>query len=299
MISGSPGLPVRQWRKQWVSVATAPPKDANEEDDVWAEDPSHGMPKESHLLAPHIQELLRAARSINFGKRPAPDDDDDGDMDNAYGGGLGDSSKKEEDGANEEDQSGFVVQTWKQLPRTAESPSFSHLAKRHKNTVTLASKASLVSPGGMAGVGGGGPTITRATVRRIDAAGNPYEQTITLTEGQKVDGEIIRTTVVPAPVASRLLQDGGGGAELATAAQPTPNKRRPPPPKRKPKGPGRGRKKKVPLPLPLPATRSQQQAAEAGGGGDGSGGAGEGQGDGNPDVSSGLPHHYLSFWTRD
>ncbi|KAK4164182.1 hypothetical protein QBC43DRAFT_51314 [Cladorrhinum sp. PSN259] len=233
------GLPVRQWRKQWVSVAMTPPNDTNEEGDIWAEDPSHGMPKESHLLAPHIQELLRAARSINFGKRPAPDDDEE-DLDN-YG-----VDKKEE----EEENEGFMIQTWKQLPRTAETPSQSHLAKRHKNTVTLSSKPGLPHVTG--------PTITRATVRRIDAAGNPYEQTITLAEGQKVDGEIISTTVVPAPVPK--VQD----AELATQ-QPTPNKRRPPPPKRKPKGPGRGRKKKLPLPLPLPATRSQQQAAEGDG----------------------------------
>ncbi|KAK4232355.1 hypothetical protein QBC38DRAFT_450440 [Podospora fimiseda] len=235
------GLPVRQWRRQWVSVAMTPPKEKNDDDDLWADDPSHGMPKESHLLAPYMQELLKAARSINYGKRPAPDDDED-DFDSYV-------DKKEEEEEQQEEE-GFMIQTWKQLPRTTESQTISHLAKRHKNTVTLSSKPGLPHISG--------PTITRATVRRIDAAGNPYEQTITLHQGQKVDGEIISTTIVPAPVPK--AQD----LELATQ-QPTPNRRKPPPPKRKPKGPGRGRKKKVTLAVPVPATRSQQQATGADG----------------------------------
>ena len=82
-----------------------------------------------------------------------------------------------------------------------------------------------------------GPTTTKATVRRIDAAGNPYTQEVTLNEGQPVDGEIISTTVVAAPVPNAAVE-----------ASVTPVRRRPPPPKRKPKGPGRGRKKKLPLP---------------------------------------------------
>lgn len=95
--------------------------------------------------------------------------------------------------------------------------------------MTIASK-TVVAPAG-------GNTVTRATVRRVDAAGNPYTQEVTLTEGQPVEGEIISTRVVAAP-------------ELAPVAPqpPAPSRRRPPPPKRKPKGPGRGRKKKLPLP---------------------------------------------------
>ena len=135
---------------------------------------------------------------------------------------------------------GIAVDVWRPVPRPDEGPGLSYLAKRHKNTITLASKAAESHTTG--------PTVTRAKVRRVDAAGNPYEQTVTLQEGQAVEGEIISTTVVPAPSAP------GEGP----SAQPTPAKRRPPPPKRKAKGPGRGRKKGK---LPLPA--SERPATEA------------------------------------
>lgn len=198
------------------------------------------MPKETKLLPSHSQELLRAARSGRLYKRPAPTDDDDenNDMDNMKG------DKKESDAAAE----GFTVKMWKQTPRNTEGPAESHLAKRRKNTVTLPPKSTLVQIAQ-------GPTVTRAKVRRVDAAGNPYEQTIILAEGQQVDGEIISTTVVPAPVAAAQ-------EVAAQAAPPAPVRRRPPPPKRKAKGPGRGRKKGK---LPIPATtRPEPTTAEAG-----------------------------------
>ncbi|KAK3383570.1 hypothetical protein B0T24DRAFT_54200 [Lasiosphaeria ovina] len=233
------GLPVRQWRQEWVNVAPPAPQETSQQNDRWAIELPYGMPKEYPLLPPHSQELLRAARSGRLYKRPAPLDDEDGDVDAEISKG----DKKESDAAVD----GFMVKMWKQMPRNVESPTVSHLAKRHKNTVTLASKAIATQISG--------PTVTRATVRRIDAAGNPYEQTVTLTAGQQVDGEIIHTTVVPAPVAAK--------PELA-AQQPAPQRRRPPPPKRKAKGPGRGRKKgapKLPLPVPVPAQVIPQAGA--------------------------------------
>ncbi|KAK3354580.1 hypothetical protein B0H65DRAFT_543894 [Neurospora tetraspora] len=233
------GLPVRQWRQEWVNVTPPQPAEATQKNDIWDVELPFGMPKETKLLPTHSQELLRAARSGRLYKRPAPTDDDDenADIDNIKG------DKKESDAAAE----GFTVRTWKQTPRNIEGPAESHLAKRHKNTITLPPKSTLVQIAQ-------GPTVTRATVRRIDAAGNPYEQTITLAEGQHVDGEIISTTVVPAPAAA---------AEVAAqAAPPPPVRRRPPPPKRKAKGPGRGRKKgKLPLPT---TTRPEPTTAEAG-----------------------------------
>jgi hypothetical protein len=166
-------------------------------------------------------------------KRPAPTEEDEAD-----GEGIEKPEKKEEPAT-----AGFSVKVWKQIPRNIEGPAVSHLAKRHKHTVTLPSKAVTAAIGGA--------TVTRATVRRIDAAGNPYDQTITLAEGQQVQGEIISTTLVPAPLA------GNGGV---TPQQHTPVKRRPPPPKRKAKGPGRGRKKgKLPLP---PSTRPAQEGTD-------------------------------------
>ncbi|KAK4242012.1 hypothetical protein C8A03DRAFT_29753 [Achaetomium macrosporum] len=231
------GLPVRQWRQEWVNVAPTLQQEMAQQGDRWAVELPFGMPREAHLLPPHSQELLRAARSGRLYKRPAPAEEEDADIEvDAVKG-----EKKEWEPPNE----GYMVKTWKQVPRNEESPTISYLAKRHKNTVTLSSKAAPALAAG--------PTVIRATVRRIDAAGNPYEQTVTLSEGQRVDGEIISTTVVPTPAAAPELP----------VQQPTPPRRRPPPPKRKPKGFGRGRKRGVGrLPLPLPATRSQANTTD-------------------------------------
>lgn len=184
------------------------------------------MPKDSQLLPTHTQELLRAARSGRLYKRPAPVEEEEADQDAA----PEKPEKKEEDPSTK----GYMVKVWKQVPRNAEGSTISHLAKRRKGTVTLSSSM----PAGQAA----GPMVTKATVRRIDAAGNPYTQEVTLSDGQRVDGEIISTTVVAVP-------NAGVNADGSAAA--TPVRRRPPPPKRKPKGPGRGRKKKLPLPLPV------------------------------------------------
>jgi hypothetical protein len=182
------------------------------------------MPKDSHLLPAHSQELLAAARSGRLYKRPAPDEEQEGDADAA----PEKPEKKEEDTSAR----GFSVKVWKQLPRNLDTSGASHLAKRQKNTVTIASRTVEEKVQG--------PTVTRATVRRIDAAGNPYTEEVTLGEGQQVQGEIVSTRIEPAPTA---------GAE-PLGGTPGPNRRRPPPPKRKTKaGPGRG-KKKIKNPLP-------------------------------------------------
>lgn len=183
------------------------------------------MPKDANLLPSHTQDLLRAARSGRLYKRPPPTEEEEGDADAAM---PEKPEKKEEDSSTK----GFQVKVWKQIPRNAEGPTVSHLAKRRKGTVTLASHF----PDGTAAV----HSITKATVRRVDADGNAHLQEITLQEGQAVDGEIISTTVVP-------VNNSAPNVETSVAA--TPVRRRPPPPKRKAKGPGRGRRKKLPLPL--------------------------------------------------
>ncbi|KAI1766010.1 hypothetical protein GGR53DRAFT_487823 [Hypoxylon sp. FL1150] len=218
------GLPVRQWRHEWVNIAPPPITDTTQKNDIWAIELPHGMPKDSHLLPTHTQELLRAARSGRLYKRPLPAEEEEVDADATV---AEKPEKKEEDPAAK----GFQVKVWKQVARNAEGPTVSHLAKRRKGLITLSSSL----PAGPSS----GPTVMKATVRRVDAAGNPYTQEITLNEGQPVDGEIISTTVVPAPAIAPNV-DASGAA--------TPVRRRPPPPKRKPKGPGRGRKKKLPLP---------------------------------------------------
>ena len=217
---------MRQWRQDWVNVAPPPPQEQHQQNDVWAIELIHGMPKDSHLLPPHSQELLRAARSGRLYKRPAPAEEEDADAETTAAPEK--PEKKEEDTQAQ----GFSVKLWKQIPRNVEASTTSHLAKRRKGTVTIASKTvddKVV-----------GPTVTRATVRRVDAAGNPYTEEVTLGDGEQVVGEIISTRVE--------VTAATNGDVLASA--PPPQRRRPPPPKRKAKaGPGRG-KKKVKIPLP-------------------------------------------------
>ncbi|KAL4730811.1 hypothetical protein ACLX1H_002852 [Fusarium chlamydosporum] len=185
------------------------------------------------------QELLAAARSGRLYKRPAPAEEEEGDADAA----PEKPEKKDEDISAR----GFSVKVWKQLPRNLDTSGTSHLAKRQKNTVTIASRTVEEKVQG--------PTVTRATVRRIDAAGNPYTEEVTLAEGQQIQGEIVSTRIEPAPAT--------GAEPLATT--PVPNRRRPPPPKRKTKaGPGRG-KKKIKNPLPEPGAPAVAPAGTADG----------------------------------
>ncbi|KAJ9155751.1 Apopolysialoglyco-like protein [Pleurostoma richardsiae] len=233
------GLPVRHWRQEWVHIAPPPPPDTSRHNDRWALELPHGMPKDWQLLAPHSQDLLRAARSGRLYKRSAPAEEDDADAD----AGLNDKTEKKE-GAEEAD--GFAIKTWKLVPRNEEGQSVSRLAKRRKGTITIHSKAVTTQPGG--------PTVTRATVRRVDAAGNPYTQEVIVTDGQQVEGEVISTTVVQAvaPVNNALTP---------TASAPV--RRRPPPPKKKSKA-GRGRWKGRGR-LPLPPTTHASVSQSAGG----------------------------------
>ncbi|KAL2210091.1 hypothetical protein CC79DRAFT_1330481 [Sarocladium strictum] len=218
------GLPVRQWRQEWVSVAPPVQQDIQPKSDIWAVECLYGMPKDIDLLPSHSQALLRAARSGMLYKRPSAPEDDEADAEAA----LPEKTEKKEEDAEDK---GYTIKLWKQIPRNVEASDISRLAKRRKGTVTIASKTIETKVQG--------PTVTRATVRRTDAAGNPYTEEVTLTEGAHVDGEIISTRVEPAaPTAPELMPPA-----------PPQNRRRPPPPKRKPKaGPGRGKKKAKILP---------------------------------------------------
>ncbi|KHO01308.1 LYR family protein [Metarhizium album ARSEF 1941] len=234
------GLPVRQWRQEWVNVAPPLPQEPLQQNDVWAIELLHGMPKDSALLAPHSQELLRAARSGQLYKRPAPAEEEEAEAEVAQ------AAEKNEKKEEETTVKGFSIKLWKQIPRNSEGSGLSYLAKRRKGTVTIASKTVEDRATG--------PTITRATVRRIDAAGNPYTEEVTLAEGQQVVGEIISTRVETASAPA---------AEAFVTPVP-PLRRRPPPPKRKSKaGPGRGKKK---IKNPLPGEGQPLGVASAGGG---------------------------------
>lgn len=181
------------------------------------------MPKDSHLLPQHSQDLLRAARSGRLYVRRRPVEEEEVDVEAA----LGDKPEKKEEDPKEK---GFLVKTWKLVPKHQEGPEIEFLAKRRKGLTGTVVKAAVAT----------GPTITNARVRRTDAAGNTYVEDVVVAQGQALEGELISQTVIADPSTGKPAVDG-------IPTQPTPPRRRPPPPKRKAKGPGRGRKRKLPL----------------------------------------------------
>jgi hypothetical protein len=183
------------------------------------------MPKDSHLLPQHSQDLLRAARSGRIYKRPAPVEEEEADPDPI----LGEKPEKKDDDLKDR---GFTAKAWKALPRHMEGAEIEYLAKRRRGLITVASKAASVAP-----------TLTKTTVKRIDAAGNEYVQNVVASHGQQVEGQIISQTVIPDLNAEPVDQ---------FVVQPTPPKRKGPVPRKKPKGPGRGRKKKATAPTSVP-----------------------------------------------
>ncbi|KAL1892777.1 hypothetical protein Sste5346_006860 [Sporothrix stenoceras] len=298
------GLPVRQWRHEWINVEPPVTTHTNESkaNNRWAHELPHGMPKDWQLLPPHTQDLLRAARSGILYKRRAPVEEEEPEADGAAAapgaaGATGAGARSGSAGANgaaganghaaagaasgnnatagdkkkagaaanaqanKDKEGGYTVKVWKQMARDVDSPMPTHLAKRRKNTIVLPPKQLTDSNGMPAGSSLAMPMVTVAKVRRLDAAGNAYEQSVTLADGQQqvVDGEILSTTLLPAttrdlpPTLQQQQQQG--------QLQGTPNRKRAPPPRRKAKV-GRGRKKGV-LPPGLHRGRAAAAAAAA------------------------------------
>ncbi len=196
------------------------------QNDIWAIELPHGMPKDSHLLPQHSQDLLRAARSGKIYKRPAPVEEEEADAEPV----LGDKPEKKEDDPKDR---GFTAKAWKQIPRHMEGPDIEYLAKRRKGLVTVSSKVPAAPAA---------PTLTKATVKRVDAAGNEYVQDVVVPQGQQLEGEVISQTIIP---------DSNAIIE-STTVQPTPPRRKGPVSKKKSKGSGRGRKKKSAAPTSVP-----------------------------------------------
>ncbi|OBT67784.1 hypothetical protein VE03_03458 [Pseudogymnoascus sp. 23342-1-I1] len=214
------GLPVRNWRRDAVTVAPPPAHDPfATAKDKWDVELPWGMPKDAHLMPQHSQDLLRAARSGRIYQKRMLVEEEDAEADALLAAEK--AEKKEE--AKEE---GFVVRTWKLVPKHLEGPEIEYLAKRRKGL-----RGAVVK---------GGATMTKMTLRRTDGAGNTYVEDVVVPEGHVVEGEVIATTVILDPATT--------GAPAAGIPAPQPVKRRPPPPKRRAKGPGRGRRKKLPLP---------------------------------------------------
>lgn len=200
---------------------TVAPQAINEtstsQNDIWAVELPHGMPKDYLDLPQHSQDLLRAARSGKIYKRPAPLEEEEVEPEL-----VGEKNEKKDEDPKEK---GFIAKAWKHVSR--EAPPIDYLAKRRKGLITVGAKTAPAAPAA---------TVTKATVRRVDAAGNTYVQDMVVANGEKVEGEVISQTIVPDPSPAEV--------------QPSQIKRKPI--KRKTKGPGRGRKKKILPPNSVP-----------------------------------------------
>ena len=226
------GLPVRHWRKKPISVNAAPEKENIDNADLhnlaWKELP---MPRDSHLLSPMSQDLLRAARMPQAKKPTIPLLEDD-------------KEPGEDEDAGGEIDTGFVAKRWAVLPKELEGPEPEFLAKRRKGLPSVHSG----SLGSTSNVG----QMRKTKIRKIDTEGNNSVWEVLVPEGQTVEGEVVEEETSPtqAPVPGTVVEGVGvvnaeGVVIAGDQGVPAINKRRPPPPKRKAKGPGRGRKKKV------------------------------------------------------
>lgn len=186
------------------------------------------MPRDSQLLAPWCQALLREARKPKLAKRP-----------NEV---LEEEKGEEEEDGEREVASGWMAKKWIQVPRHLEQPEPEYLAKRRKGLPSMHSALALQS-----GTVAQQPT-RKAKVQKADAAGNTTVYEVLVPEGQAVEGEIV-ADVEPVKPAPNTVIEGVGvvNAEGLVVAnnllQPTLQRRKPPPPKRKKGGPGRGKKK--------------------------------------------------------
>ena len=200
--------------------------------DAWPELP---MPRDSHLLPEHSQQLLRAARAGRISKPPPVVDEEKENLD--------------DEDENKETQRGFTVRKYAKVPRHLEGPEPEYLAKRRKG---LPSQYSAYS-GAVGPLTSTGP-MRKTKVRKVDNEGKVHVWEVLVPEGATVDGEVQKEETIaeaaPAAAAPGTVVAGVGvvnanGVVVANdLVQQTPPRRRPPPPKRKSKkGPGRGKKK--------------------------------------------------------
>ncbi|CAD6448087.1 e092cfa1-a2c0-424c-9eb0-e4bf7d7da31f [Sclerotinia trifoliorum] len=223
------GIPVRQWRREYVTVAPPPPQESNAtQNDIWASELPWGMPKDSHLLPQHSQDLLRAARSGRIYKRPTPMDEEEQELEPT----LGDKPDKKED---EIKDSGFTARAWKQIPGHQTASDMDFLAKRRKGLGSAVPQPASI------------PTVIQTTVRRTDAAGNEYLEKVIVPHGQVVVGDVVSQTTIPDP----------------NVVEGTPFRRKGPVGKKGKRGPGRGRKKIVPTSTPNVTSEPSAQNGDA------------------------------------
>ncbi|KAJ4326356.1 hypothetical protein N0V94_000031 [Neodidymelliopsis sp. IMI 364377] len=188
------------------------------------------MPRDSHMLPEHAQQLLRAARAGRTIKPPAPPEDDDNEM-------------KDEETEHKEVPVGFTIKKYVKVARHNELPEPEYLAKRRKGLPSQYINGQVQAP------------LRETKVKKLDAEGNIAVYKVLAPEGQVVEGEVAPTDaaieVEPIVAAPGTVVEGVGvvNAEGIVIAndimQQTPPRRRPPPPKKKKTraGPGRGRRR--------------------------------------------------------
>jgi hypothetical protein len=221
------GLPINQYREVEITVGANAGDNKPIDKNAWPELP---MPRDSHMLPEHSQQLLRAARSGRIYKPPAPPEDD--------------NEMKDEEEEHKEVQTGFVIKKYVKVARHLEATEPEYLAKRRKGL-----------PSQYVVNGVAQPALRETKVKKLDADGNATVYKVLVPEGQAVAGEVQPTDaaieVAPSTAAPGTVVEGVGvvNAEGVVVAsdiiQQTPPRRRPPPPKKKRGGPGRGKKRVV------------------------------------------------------
>ncbi|KAF9698754.1 hypothetical protein EKO04_003030 [Ascochyta lentis] len=219
------GLPINQYRE--IEITIGPNSTDNKPIDVnaWPELP---MPRDSHMLPEHSQQLLRAARSGRTIKPPAPQEDDENEM-------------KDEEVEHKEVPIGFTIKKYVKVARHNEAPEPEYLAKRRKGLPSQYIHGQVQAP------------LRETKVKKLDAEGNVAVYKVLAPEGQAVEGEVAPTDaaieIAPVIAAPGTVVEGVGvvNAEGIVVAndilQQTPPRRRAPPPKKKKGGPGRGRRR--------------------------------------------------------
>ncbi|UPX13739.1 uncharacterized protein EKO05_0004238 [Ascochyta rabiei] len=219
------GLPINQYRE--IEITIGPNSTDNKPVDVnaWPELP---MPRDSHMLPEHSQQLLRAARSGRTTKPPVPPEDDENEM-------------KDEETEHKEVPIGFTIKKYVKVARHNEAPEPEYLAKRRKGLPSQYIHGQVQAP------------LRETKVKKLDAEGNVAVYKVLAPEGQAVEGEVAPTDaaieITPVLPAPGTVVEGVGvvNAEGIVVAndilQQTPPRRRAPPPKKKKGGPGRGRKR--------------------------------------------------------
>jgi hypothetical protein len=221
------GLPINQYREVEITVGANAGDIKPTDKDAWPELP---MPRDSHMLPEHSQQLLRAARSGRIYKPPAPPEDDN------------EMEDKEEE--SKEVQTGFTVKKYVKIARHLEMTEPEYLAKRRKGL-----------PSQYVTNGVAQPALREAKVKKLDAEGNATVYKVLVPEGQAVPDEVQPTdaaieatsvTAAPGTIVEGVGVVNAQGVVVANdVMQQTPPRRRAPPPKKKRGGPGRGRKRVV------------------------------------------------------